>query len=67
MKVRNLSVRDSVLILWKRVGVFGPSSLIAKRGEVVDFDSDIEILGTYKLVQCTKLVDDPTVTEVTDE
>ena len=63
MKVTNTSVLDSVLVVWRRDGM-GPSALVLSAGSGQFLDGDVEILGTYKLVQVTKLVDDPTVCEV---
>jgi hypothetical protein len=67
VRVKNLSSRDSVLVLWKAYGRPETFSHVLSPGGNTTLVAGAELLGTYKLVQVTKLVDDPTVTEVTDE
>ncbi len=71
MRITNISVRDTVLVLYQWMAHAGlgnaPQSAIIYPGKDFVSSQPVEILGTYKLVTCTKLVDDPSVCEVSDE
>jgi hypothetical protein len=65
MRVTNKSARDRVLVLFRSEGQHVCSCILKPDSTWVA--RDVEILGTYKICQVTKLVDDPSVVEVSDE
>lgn len=64
MKVKNASVRDEALVVWRYADGRSSQAVVIKPLTRIELGAGAMIVGTYKLVTCTKLVDDPSIVEV---